>query len=532
MNCLFLTQNRTLDVFHNTLGVIKSNTSVGKAGFYVADSFYFNEYYNILKKDYPSLNYEFLKEWEIIGKAKKCQLDIKILKKYEKKIGDPVLWNVLMGDRRIFLGKKASLEQDYAPRFNHKEMLKILQTGLLEMESLFDKVKPDVVMGFICVTLGDYLAYLISKDRNIPFINLRPTRILNYFFAGESVKEPSVRLEKKYQQFLQSNIPEELKQKAQNYLYTVRKTHAMYEGVIPVSGAIKNTTPKASKIKKVTGFFRRAVKKSKRIYDYNYGTSRNDTHYRGEFYQAWYRFVKYPIRLRQVHRILKDKIITEADLPSIEYAFYPLHKEPEVTLLVYGRPFVNQVEVIRNYARSLPVGMKLLIKEHPGAVGYRPVSYFKKLMDIPNIIFVSTEVSSRLLIEKASLICVVGGSIGFEGAIMKKPVVVLGRAPFNILPETMIKCCRHLDKLAYDIRHILENYCYDDKALVSYISAVMNESVSVDFYSRLIGREGVYQGMNQKAISDEKEERKKQFEILAKYLIRTYDRFKNNEWSN
>ena len=49
----------------------------------------------------------------------------------------------------------------------------------------------------------------------------------------------------------------------------------------------------------------------------------------------------------------------------------PKQKEPEVTLLVWGRPYINQIEVARKFARCLPVGMKLVVKEHPAAVGYR-----------------------------------------------------------------------------------------------------------------------------------------------------------------
>ena len=57
--------------------------------------------------------------------------------------------------------------------------------------------------------------------------------------------------------------------------------------------------------------------------------------------------------------------------------------------MVYGRAWMNQIEAIRNIARNLPVGMKLLVKEHPAALGYRSVSFYKKVTAIPNVLLVS-----------------------------------------------------------------------------------------------------------------------------------------------
>ena len=59
-------------------------------------------------------------------------------------------------------------------------MLNILQAGLIGMERLFEQVQPNFVISFVRVTFGEYLAYLFAKTREIPFLNLRPTRIRSY----------------------------------------------------------------------------------------------------------------------------------------------------------------------------------------------------------------------------------------------------------------------------------------------------------------------------------------------------------------
>jgi len=46
------------------------------------------------------------------------------------------------------------------------------------MENLFNDLKPDAVVSFQCVTLGDFLGYLFAKALNIKVLNFL---IHNYF---------------------------------------------------------------------------------------------------------------------------------------------------------------------------------------------------------------------------------------------------------------------------------------------------------------------------------------------------------------
>jgi hypothetical protein len=515
LNILFLTQGKSLSVFYDVARSIGKKANLGKVGFYIADSAFFNQF----KQENPNIasgRFELLKEWEIIERSKSISPDLQRLLGYEKSLGDPFLWNALVSDRRIFLGKRATLEQDYLSRFDHERMLAILQVGIEEMEALFDRVKPDLVVGFICVTIGEYLAYLISKCRNIQFLNLRPTRVKNYFFAGENIFEPSNRLENKYRLFMQTGIPSDLKEKVGSYLAQVRKTHAMYEGVLPPPGDT-TTDVTGEGDRKERNLFQTIRKLTREYYDFEYGQYRYDNHHRGVFYPIWFQKVKRPIRNWRNKFCLNRFYLQRDSLENLSYAFYPLHKEPEVTLLVYGRPYLNQIEVVRNFARSLPMGMKLVVKEHPGSVGYRPLSYYKKLLAIPNVILASPEMTSRDLIEKARLITIIGGSVGLEGLIMQKPVLHLGNVPFSFLPDTMIRKAQDLERLGWEIHEILENYKHNEDALRAYIAAVMDSSVPVDFYSILLGRRAVYRpDQNQENIDSQY---KVQIDRLSEYLM-------------
>ena len=180
------------------------------------------------------------------------------------------------------------------------------------------------------------------------------------------------------------------------------------------------------------------------------------------------------------------------------------------------------------FSHNLPVGMKLIVKEHPVAIGKRPIGYYKKLLEIPNVMLANPAINSRDLVSNAKLITIIAGSIGFEGLILKKPVVVLGNTPYNFLPSSMIRHIRNTDILGDEIRDLMENYKNDEEALISYVAAVIDNSVSVDFYSRLLGRKEAY-------IPDKFEDkegdviRKEHVERLANYLINRFNKYRSKD---
>ena len=517
MNALFLTQSSSLNMFYHVMQALKEFIPLGKVGFYVADSRFFNQF----EKKHPEIEsnpFYFVKEWEIIRDSSGISPDISLLENYEKMIGQPFLWNALVADRRIYFGKKYAYDQDYCPRFSHERMLAILQVGLIRMENFFDDIQPDFIVSFQCVTLGEYLSYLFAKTRNIPILNLRPTRIRNYFYAGESILEPSQHLKETYEQFYKNGIEPALKKEAINYLQDVRKTHAMYEGVVPAS----NKPPTTSQVGKRQLRFLKVWKVLGMLvgeYKYRFGEYKDDNYVSGFIGPFVGQRIIRPWRARLMERQFRNFYIRSKDLPVLNYAFFPLHTEPEVTLSVYSKSYLNQIEAIRLISHNLPVGMKFIVKEHPWSIGKRPLSYYRKLMEIPNVMLAHPTLKSRELVSNARIVTVIAGSIGFEALILKKPVIVLGRTPFNFLPSKMIRYADNPDRLGDNIRDLLENYKYNESALLSYIAAVIKESVAVDFYSKLMGRKGVY--IPNKVRNDGEEQNRERMvhvSLLAKYL--------------
>jgi hypothetical protein len=515
MNILFLTQSGSLALFYDVAKVVSKKGQLDKAGFYLSDS----RFYNTFKTGHSDLvdgTCHVLKEWEIIGRSKGLKPNLDTLKRYEALYGDPALWNALTADRRIFLGKKATIEQDYPSRFQHERMMAVLEVGIGELEQFFDRVKPDLVIGFICVTIGEYIAHLIAKKRGIQFLNLRPTRIKNFIYAGESVHEPSERLEKSYRHFLLNGIPDGIEAEVVTYLEKVRKTHAMYEGVIPARQSVSKPGKEEKLISNPRSMFQKIGSLIKEWAQYNLGDYRHDNSHPGVVYPLWVERIKRPMRNKMTRFFLRNRYSATDVLKSCEYVFFPLHKEPEVTLLVYSRAYLNQIEVVRNIARSLPVGMKLVIKEHPGCIGYRSLNYYRRLLEIPNVMLVPPEQESREIIENATLVSVISGSIGLEALMMKKPVIHLGNVPFSMLPDRMIRHVSDINRLDETVFELIREHEHDEKALIAYLAAVMSNSVGIDFYSILLGRKSVY---SEVADGERQMQKDKQVECLTDYII-------------
>lgn len=303
----------------------------------------------------------------------------------------------------------------------------------------------------------------------------------------------------------------------------------MYEGVIAVPERKNALVVLFGRGLTLAGsvlrFFGRFVTVLREAYIYNYGEFRHDTAYAGVFPSSWFQLVTRPLRNLSTERRLRRHYLDGRGLRKLNesghgYAFYPLHKEPEVTLLVYSRPFVNQIEVIRNAARSLPAGMKLIVKEHPASMGYRRLDYYRKILAIPGVELAAPELKSRELVQGAELIFVISGSVGLESLMLKKPVIHFGNAPFSILPASMISRCTDLFELAHLVRRTLDEHRHDEEAMIAYVAAVQNLSLSVDWYTRLLGRgEGFRFDKKQESRAEAEAVRLKQIRQLGEYLL-------------
>lgn len=371
MRILFATQSDSLRMFEALRAALDARVGVEAAGYTVADSFAYGKWLAD-NPDFERRGHAILKEWEVTAK-RSGEPDLARLAAAEERLGGEAgLFGAVVADRRLIMGPDCAYSQDYRRRFTDEELLRILEEGVDAVERLFDTVRPEVVIGFIVVTMLEYLVYLVAKARGIPVLNLRPTRVADRVTLSSTLNDPDPDFVAAYERALVEPSP--FREEARAYLARVREQHGRYEGVVsPSKGpALKvnraRTSPMAT-LGRVWANWRA----------YRTGPARADNHVPDPLRALAFAAVVNPWRARRAARRLVPLYATPERLAGRRYLFYPLHTEPEVSLLVYGRPYVNQIEIIRALATSLPSDMALVVKEHPWMVGKRSFGAYEKI---------------------------------------------------------------------------------------------------------------------------------------------------------
>ncbi len=109
--------------------------------------------------------------------------------------------------------------------------------------------------------------------------------------------------------------------------------------------------------------------------------------------------------------------------------FYAFQYQPEQSTLSQGIFYANQIALIENISKSLPLGYTLIVKEHPWGRGARPVWQYQHLAELYNIQF--CDAPSKEIIAKVEAVIVISGTVGFEALMLEKPTIVMGRTFFT-----------------------------------------------------------------------------------------------------
>lgn len=509
MRVLFATQSDSLRLFEALRANLDAKVGVAAAGFTIADSSIYEQWLKE-RPEFERQGHVLLKGWEVTAK-RRSKPDLQKLARWEEELGGaPGLFGAIVADRRLFMGPDCSYSQDYRRRFTDDELLCILQAGVEAVERLFDEVKPNLVVGFTCVTMLEYLVYLVAKAGGVRVFNIRPTRVGDRVTLSSILNDPDPDFAVAYERALETPSPH--LDKARAYICRVREKHGRYEGVV------RPSDKPALKVNREGG---NPLQVAGRVWRnwraYRGGPARDDNHVPDPLRALFFAAVVNPLRARLAGRRLATVYATPKTLAGRRYLFYPLHTEPEVSLLVYGRPYVNQIEIIRALAMSLPADMFVVVKEHPWMVGKRTLGAYAKMLEIPKVRLAPPGLDARDLIRGADMIAVVTGSVSLEAAMLGKPVITFGDCPYNLLPDTLVQRCVDPRCLTEQLRHLLAARDRDpgDRALEAYISAVYQTSESIALYSTLLGRKSVY--------TERETDYAQEIEKLAVYLLRRLD---------
>ncbi len=110
------------------------------------------------------------------------------------------------------------------------------------------------------------------------------------------------------------------------------------------------------------------------------------------------------------------------------YVYFPFHVPLDVQLTVRCPEFLNQEALVDYIARSIPMGYRLYVKEHPAAIGAHPVLKIRDLVRLGNVRLIHPSCNSFDLIKNAGCVITINSKVGFEAIMQGRPVIVLGKA--------------------------------------------------------------------------------------------------------
>ena len=112
------------------------------------------------------------------------------------------------------------------------------------------------------------------------------------------------------------------------------------------------------------------------------------THYT-YFGRSKFRVLKHEL-IASLKKRIREKFIGKHFLKNIsgkeKFIYFPLGVDEERTLLIDSPFLTNQIEMIRNIVKSMPVGYKLYVKEHFSQElrEWRKISYYKEILEKSN----------------------------------------------------------------------------------------------------------------------------------------------------
>jgi hypothetical protein len=369
----------------------------------------------------------------------KPEYDVNYLLSFEKKYNIN-LW-LLAINERIF----SDFNLFYS--FSRDEILSILEQEC----KLFEKVLEESNPGFLITKNIDlhqnFLFSEMCRSKNIKILMLEVSR-----FSGSIITEkldtidyikPLDKYDSKYDQ---KNIKDFLKNKNRSIELTEQR---------------KSFTPQKFNFKRVKAFFNFFFSSSKH-------DKMNFAYFGRSKLRVIFKYAQFPLREKYRKFFIDNNLLKKINFKE-PFLFYPLHEEPERTLLI-GSPFyTNQIEIIRHIAKSLPITHILLVKEHPSQEvrGWRVNSFYKEIMNIPNVVLIHPDVSVHELIEKSSLVISISGTAAIESAFYEKPSIVFVDTIFSNL--SFVEKVNFIPELPKIIRTSLEKKV-DLSELIHFIS--------------------------------------------------------------
>tara|TARA_A100001037_G_scaffold239144_1_gene218668 strand:- start:3480 stop:4919 length:1440 start_codon:yes stop_codon:yes gene_type:complete len=377
--------------------------------------------------------------------------DLEYLKQFEKKFGIN-LWQLAINERHFYRFNKFY-------KFSDSEILSIIEQECRLFEKVLDESNPDFFIMFQPSLRPEYIFYEMCKKKNIIPLIINPSIIGYKSYISTQISDIDSTENLSNIQHNNRNF-EQLRQYREKF-----NLNRQIQDYVDDFGDDKSSIFSAAN-----------------EYLFKSDNSNVNTHY------TYFGRTKSKVLFDAISsRILKKRVRSSFleknslhELGTEKFVYFPLQVDPDRNLLI-GSPYLtNQIETIRNIVKSLPIDYKLFVKEHPGQQReWRDISFYKNIIEIPNVRLIHPSVPSEKIYKKCSLVITSGGSSGFEAAFFGKPTIVFSDTIYNRLAS--VSKVANFDELPLTISNSL-NKEITPEDLDKFLIFLEKHSMDFDFF--------------------------------------------------
>ena len=394
---------------------------------------------------------KYSKTWFLYDYIKKSQKpDLDYLSEFEKKY-DIELWKLANNDRIFF-------KYNMYYNFSENEILSILEQQCKLFENIIETVKPDFVIFPITNSGRMEIFYQMCLKLGIKILMLNSTRLGGRIFISEEAEKID---------YFEKEIHEKVKNRSIDDLRDILyKIHSFDDAMKFSSQFLKS---KKMALRAAIQFF---------LFSKNSNLKTHYTYYGRRKIKIFFITIIWSLRKRYRLYLINKNLSKTID--DEKFIFFPLITEPERGLLIAAPFHTNLIELVTHIVKSLPVGYKLYVKDHQGmdTRDWRSFSFYKKIMDLPNVKMLHHTVHPKNILSKCSMVITVGGTAGFEAAFYEKPTITFVDTLYSNLKS--VKILNDTRELPQLIKTQL-NMKFDLDDLNNFVSVLEKNSFTFDW---------------------------------------------------
>ena len=297
--------------------------------------------------------------------------------------------------------------------FSHDEIISILSHEMKLFENILQDSKPDFLIMFQPSLRHEFTFYQVCKKSGVIPIIINPSLMGYRIFLSDEIN-----LSKKINLNDNVSIKKSFKE-LQNYYHEYNVNKQINDYVNDFASS------KTELLSAANEFLIKSDNSNEKTHYTYFGRTKSNV-----FFDSLKRKFRKKTRSKFIIKNL------ETELPSKPFIYFPLQVEPDRNLLLGAPEFTNQLHSINEIMKSLPDNFQLCVKEHPGQNrDWREISFYKKIIDLPNVTLLQPNIPSSKIYEKSSMVITSAGTSGFEALFYGKPVITFADTLYSIIPS-------------------------------------------------------------------------------------------------